>query len=339
MFVLVVLPTMGKTKMRLSSVEMSPLARDNYQYKAQKLVSILLYVYIGLTLSETVLLRLVGMDWFDAITHSFSTVATGGFSTKNLSIAHYNNFAIEFVVMFFMALSGIHFGLIFATFTGKRNNLFRSEVARFYIATFTIAGMLISLSLWGADIYGSIWESLRHGMFQSIAIITTTGFATADTTLWTSFSIIILIVLMFQCGCAGSTSGGIKSDRVWLAIKTLRAQILQQQHPRAVIRVRLNGVTQDEAFIGYSMLFIVVYILLVVVGSIVMAATGLDLMTSFSMVAASIGNIGPGFGDVGSMSNYAEVSPFAKTFCSLYMLLGRLEIFGLIQLLFFRWWR
>lgn len=339
MFVLIIMPSLGRTKMTLSNLEMSPLAKDNYKYKSQKIVQILLFLYVGMTALETVLLMFAGMNWFDALNHSFSTIATGGFSTRDLSIAYYNNAWIEVIIMVFMVLSAIHYGLIFATVTGKRNNIFRSEVARFFFATFLIGGILISISIWRAEQYPSFIESLRYGMFQSIATITTTGFAVADTTVWTSFAIMILILMMFQCGCAGSTSGGIKSDRIWLAFKVLRARILQQQHPNAIIPVKLNKVTQDDSVISFAMLFIVIYILIVLLGSIVVSATGLDLMTSFSMVAASMGNVGPGFGEVGPMANYSEISPGLQMFCTLFMLLGRLEIFGLIQLFLIKWWK
>lgn len=339
MFVLVILPTLGKTKMTLSSVELSPLAKDNYKYKAQKIMYILAFVYIGLTLLETVFLKIAGMNWFDAVNHSFSTIATGGFSTKNASIAYFDNLAIEIIITCFMVLAGVHFGLIFATVAGKKNNMFRNEVPRFYFATLLAFGIMIAVSLWYNNYYDTLPESLRYSMFQSAAIITTTGFATTDTTIWPSFAIMLLIFLMFQCGCAGSTSGGIKSDRVWLALKVIRAKFLKQQHPNAIIRIKLNGVTQDDSMIGFVMLFIVTYILIICIGTVIVTATGEDLMTSFSLVASSMGNVGPGFGSVGSMSNYSHLSPFIKIFSTIFMLLGRLEIFGLIQLFLMKWWR
>ena len=339
MFVLVVLPTVGRTKMTLSSVELSPMAKENYRYKTQKVIYILLSVYLGLTVLETICLKIAGMGWFDAINHAFSTVSTGGFSTKNASIAYYNSLAIEIIIMIFMLMSGLHFGLIFATLVGKRNNIFRNEVSRFYFATFLISGLLITFSLWHAGMYGSFFESLRYSLFQTAAIITTTGFATADTTLWTSLAIMLLLYLMFQCACAGSTSGGIKSDRVWLALKAIRLRILRQQHPNAVIRIKMNGVPQDNSVINFAMFFIVIYIMIICAGTIIVSATGEDLMTSFSLVATSMGNVGPGFGSIGSMSNYSEISSFVKIFSTIFMLLGRLEIFGLLQLFLMKWWR
>lgn len=339
MFVLVVLPTVGRTKMTLSSVELSPMAKENYRYKTQKVMYILLSVYLGLTVLETICLKIAGMGWFDAINHAFSTVSTGGFSTKNASIAYYNSLAIEIIIMIFMLMSGLHFGLIFATLVGKRNNIFRNDVSRFYFATFLIGGLLITFSLWHAGLYDSFFESLRYSLFQTAAIITTTGFATADTTLWTSLAIMLLLYLMFQCACAGSTSGGIKSDRVWLALKAIRLRILRQQHPNAVIRIKMNGVPQDNSVINFAMFFIVIYIMIVCAGTIIVAATGEDLMTSFSLVATSMGNVGPGFGSIGSMDNYSEISSFVKIFSTIFMLLGRLEIFGLLQLFLMKWWR
>lgn len=339
MFVLVVMPTLGKTKMTLSNVELSPLAKDNYKYKAQKITHILLSVYIGLTVLETICLKIAGMNWFDALNHSFSTVATGGFSTKNASIAYYNSAAVETISMIFMLMSGIHFGLIFATLTGKKNNIFRSETTRYYLGTFFVVGVLIAISLWNEGTYSTFMESLRYSLFQTAAIITTTGFATADTTVWSSLATILLLFVMFQCACAGSTSGGIKSDRVWLTVKAIRARILQQQHPSAVIRVKLNGVTQDDSVINSAMLFIVVYIMIVCAGTIIVTATGEDLMTGFSLVATSMGNVGPGFGSVGTMDNYSHLSPFIKIFSTIFMLLGRLEIFGLLQLFLMKWWK
>ena len=238
-----------------------------------------------------------------------------------------------------MLMSGLHFGLIFATLVGKRNNIFRNEVSRFYFATFLISGLLITFSLWHAGMYGSFFESLRYSLFQTAAVITTTGFATADTTLWTSLAIMLLLYLMFQCACAGSTSGGIKSDRVWLALKAIRLRILRQQHPNAVIRIKMNGVPQDNSVINFAMFFIVIYIMIICAGTIIVSATGEDLMTSFSLVATSMGNVGPGFGSIGSMSNYSEISSFVKIFSTIFMLLGRLEIFGLLQLFLMKWWR
>lgn len=339
MFALVIVPSLGRTKMTLSNVELSTLAKDNYKYRSQKVIQILLFVYVGITVCETLLLKIAGMNWFDAVNHAFSTVATGGFSTKNLSVAYFNSVWIEMIIMTFMVISGLHFGLIYATLMGKANNIFRSEVSRFYLICFSVVSVVVGVSIWLANIYPTIGTALRYASFQVASVLTTTGFATADSNLWTPLAVALLILMTLQCACAGSTSGGIKSDRVWLAFKVLHAKILQQQHPNAIIRIKLNNVVQDSALINFAMLFIVTYLMLVMIGTIVIAATGVDLFSSFSIIIACIGNVGPGFGEVSSMSNYSGLSPFVKIFSTLFMLLGRLEIFGLIQLFMLKWWK
>ena len=339
MFALAVLPALGNTRKMLYNVELSPMAKDNFRYKTPKIIRILLMVYIGITVSETVLLRTAGMDWFDAVTHSFSTVATGGFSTRNASIAAFDSFWIEQIITFFTLVSGLHFGLIYATLLGSRNNIFRSEITRFYFLTVAAATLLITFSLWHDRIYPTFWESLRQSLFQSVTMISTTGFATADTNLWTPLAMLILIWLSIQCACAGSTTGGIKCDRVLLAFKTIRAMMIRRQHPNAVIRVKLNGVILEQSVVDMAMLFIVFYLMLLALGTIVVAAFGMDLETSFSMTASCMANAGVGFGKAGSMSNYHDFPGAIKYICTVFMLLGRLEIFGLLQLFVTNWWK
>ena len=339
MFALVILPSMGQAKLRLSSVELSSMAKDNYRYRTQKILQVLLVVYVGLTLAETVLLRMAGMNWFDAVNHAFSTIATGGFSTKNLSIAYYNNIWIELIVGLFMTVSAIHFGLIFATMTGKSNNIFRSEITRYYLYSVLIGGLMVAFNLKAFDMYPTFLSACRYAFFHASSVASTTGFATADSSVWPGLSILVLLILTFQCGCTGSTSGGIKCDRMWLMFKTLKAQMLKHQHPNAIIRVKMNGVIQEDSVVNMAMLFIVFYILIVVVGTILVTAFGVDLLTSFGIVAASMGNVGSGFGEVGSMDNYHMLPVAVKFICSVIMLLGRLEIFGFLQLFLIKWWK
>lgn len=339
MFALVVLPSLGRNKLTLSSLELSTLAKDNYRYRAQIIVQILLVVYVGLTLLSTLLLKLAGMNWFDALCHAMSACATSGFSNKNASIAFYNSPMIDAILIFTMAMAGVHFGLIYATVTGKRNNIFRSEVARWYFIMLLTGGALIAVSLYAAEIYPTFITSFRHALFQFVSLVTTTGYATADSNQWTSFAIILLIFASIVCACAGSTSGGIKTNRLVLATKMMRARLRQQQHPNAIIRIRLDGIIQESEALHSVMIFIVTYLMLILLGTIVGTVFGIDLMTSFSAAVASIGNVGPGFGEIGSMDNYSALPAAFKLTNSLLMLLGRLEIFGLIQLFFIKWWR
>lgn len=339
MFALVVLPSIGRSKMMLSNVELSTMAKDNYRYHSQFVVQILLVVYVGLTVLSTLLLKLAGMNWFDALCHAMSACATSGFSTKNASIAYFNSPAIDTILIFTMIIAGIHFGLIYATVTGKRNNIFRSEVTRWYLGMLLAGGVLIAISLYAADIYPTFSASFRHAMFQFASLVSTTGFATADSNTWTPFAIILLIFGSLVCACAGSTAGGIKVNRLVLSGKMLRARLQQQQHPNAVIRIRLDGAIQESEMLYSVMVFIVTYLMLVLAGTIFGTMLGVDLTTSFTGSVASIGNVGPGFGEVGSMDNFSAMPAGFKISNTLLMLLGRLEIFGLIQIFFIKWWK
>ena len=339
MFALLILPSLGTNKMALSGIELSSLAKDNYRYRAQMVVKILLAVYIGLTIISTLLLKVAGMRWFDAINHAMSACATGGFSTKNASIGFYDSPLIEWILIVVMFVSSLHFGLIYSTFARKSNNIFRSEVVRVYVAIIVVATLCIAASLYAFDIYPNIFTSLRQSVFQVVSLITTTGFATANTNLWTPFAIVILIIVSIICGCAGSTSGGVKVDRVLLYAKVLKARLRGQQHPNAIIRVRLDGILQEERQVNTVNLFITTYFVLILFGTLTSTLWGMDLLTAFSSSVSFIGNVGPGFGTVGSYDNYAALPSFLKIQGSVLMLMGRLEIFGFIQFLFIRMWR
>ena len=220
MFALLILPSLGRNKLTLSNVELSTLAKDNYRYRTQIIVQILLVVYVGLTVVSTLLLKMAGMNWFDSLCHAMSACATSGFSTKNASVAYFNSPMIDTILIFAMATAGIHFGLIYATVTGKRSNIFRSEVTRWYLGMLFAGGLLIAVSLYAADIYPAFTSAFRHGLFQFVSVVTTTGFATADSNQWTSFAVILLIFGSIVCACAGSTAGGIKTNGLVLAGKS-----------------------------------------------------------------------------------------------------------------------
>lgn len=340
MFALVILPSIGKSKMMLSHFELSSLAKDNFNlYRTPTVVRIILSVYIGMTAVSTLALKLCGMTWFDSVCHAMSACSTCGFSTKNLSIGWFNSPLIEMVIIITMMTAGIHFGLIFATITRKKNNIFRSEITRSYFATIAIAAVLIGISLWAADIYPTIFSSLRYALFHTVSLLTTTGFTTADCNTWTSFAMLLLIFCSIVCACAGSTSGGLKMDRLLLAIKMLRNRLRSQQHPNAIFRTKVDGMPQDKEMLNGVMVYIVTFLLLIFAGTFTNTLLGADLMTGFSAAVACIGNVGPGFGEVGTMDNYSLLPALMKFNLTALMLFGRLEIFGLIQLFFIRWWR
>ena len=339
MFALLILPSLGTNKMALSGIELSSLAKDNYRYRSQMVVKILLVTYIGLTIISTIALKFAGMRWFDAVNHAMLACATGGFSTKNSSVGFYDSSLIEWILIATMFLSSLHYGLIYSTFTRKANNIFRSEVVRVYFAIIVCATLFIAASLYFADIYPNIFTSLRQSVFQVVSIITTTGFATANTNLWTPFAVVILIMLSIVCACAGSTSGGAKVDRILLYFKVLVARLRGQQHPNAVIRIRLDGILQEDRQVNTVTLFLTTYFVLILLGTLTSTLFGLDLLTAFSSSVAFLGNVGPGFGEVGSLDNYAAMPSILKIQGSILMLMGRLEIFGFIQFLFIRMWR
>jgi trk system potassium uptake protein TrkH len=339
MFALVILPSIGKSKMMLSNVELSSLAKDNFNYRTQTVVRIVLSIYIGLTLVTIVALKLSGMCWFDALCHAMSACSTCGFSTKNLSVGHFNSPVIEIVLMVAMLIAGMHFGLIYATIMRKQNNIFRSEITRTYLGMFVLSALFIAISLRFADIYPTITSSLRHAAFQTASLMTTTGFATADCNTWTPFAILILLFCSLVCGCAGSTSGGLKIDRLVLAVKMLKNKLQIQQHPNAIRRIKVDGYVQDQDMLNSVMVYIVAFMLLILAGTFINTLFGLDLMTGFSASLACASNVGPGFGEVGTMYNYSQMPAIVKISMSMMMLFGRLEIFGLIQLFFIRWWK
>ncbi len=335
MFVLLILPHSTSTRLTLLNAEMSELSKLNFRYKARKIIHVLAIVYVGLTLLQTIILSLLGMSLFDAVNHSFATIATGGFSTKNSSVAYFNSAMIESIIMLFMILSGIHFGLLYGTITFKNENIFNSPVVKAFISILAIGILLVSSKLYFAGFY-DFWNSLRYGAFQVISLGTTTGFATTDSANWPAFTHIILIYFTIQCGMVGSTSGGLKFDRIYLFFKSLRKQLTLLQHPRAVVLIRINNRPISEHLETLTLVFLVLYIFTLFITTIILTSLDVDLYTAFSASIATIGNVGPGFGEVSSLSNYAGIPDFGKFVLSINMILGRLEIFNIIALLMIR---
>jgi trk system potassium uptake protein TrkH len=337
-FVLAVLPYMGKPGMILYRTEMSSLAADNFQYRSQKTMQILLVIYVGLTLVETVSLFFCGMSLFDAVTHSFATIATGGFSPKNLSVGYYKSVAIEIVIIVFMILSGIHFGLLFAVFTGKISELWKSSIIRYYLLALTAGIIATTVSIHGSQLC-SWTDALRYAAFQVISIGTSTGFATTDSSVWPPFAQLLIIFFTLKCACAGSTSGGIKVDRIVLFWKGIVKRVKKMQHPALVIKIKVDTVAVDDDVVEVNILFISFYIGIVFLSALILTGLGMDILSAFSGSAATMGNVGPGFGMVGSMSNFSQIPTLGKWVLTATMLLGRLEIFGLILFLSLSSWK
>ena len=338
-FMLYILPSVGINRARITKMEISVLSRENYRFKIKETIKRIATVYFGITFLSMVGFMLAGMNLFDAVNHAFSVVSTGGFSTKNLSIGAYDSVAVEMVANIFMLAASLHFGLIYALVVKGSFNLFKSPVIRFYIAVVTIATIIIAFNLLLSQNADSIWGALRLALFQVVSIASTTGFATADTSVWPNLSILILIYLSIQCGCSGSTSGGIKSDRILIFFKSLPVQLKKVLHPKAVLHVRLGDSLISHTMVADITMYMLIYMLILFVCALLLCIMGVDFMDSFTSSIASIGNVGPGFGNVGSYGNFSSIPAMGRVVVSVEMLLGRLEIYSLIIVLLISKWK
>lgn len=317
----------------LVSSETSSLAREYFKGGKRGFVRIMMLTYTTITLISFLCLKFAGMGWFDALAHAMSACSTCGFSTKNSSIAFFDNPLVETILIFSMLSGAVNFTLLYSTIIpgrNKRNYILKSEVFRVFIILTAIAVLLVTVSLKINHLYDANGQSFRHAIFQTVSIATTTGFATADTNVWPPFCIGILIVCSIICGCAGSTSGGIKIDRMVIVGKGIRQNIHQFRNPSLVLRSRFDGRFCSPDEINQAQLFILMYIGLIFIGAELNILAGMDLRSGISAAIACMGNVGPGFGMVGSVSNYADLPVTVKLSSMVLMLAGRLEIYPLI---------
>jgi trk system potassium uptake protein TrkH len=337
-FTLAILPAMGVGGYQIFKAETPGPIAGRIVPKIKDTAKILYVVYVGLTLSQIILLRLGGMNLFDSAVHTFGTVGTGGFSTKNTSIGYYNSTYIYLVISIFMVLSGVNFSLYYALLKGKWKDVIKNEELLFYLGVIGVSVILIALSI-NANIYNNIGESLKQSFFQVSSVITTTGYATTDYDKWTTFSKGILFTLLFFGPCAGSTGGAIKSIRLLVLLKLIKREISKALHPRAIIPVKIGqNALSSETLSGISSFF-VLYIVVFVLGTIALSLEGKGLITASSAAAATLGNVGPGFELVGPACNYNSFSNISKYIMSGLMLLGRLELFTVIALFSREFWR
>ena len=328
-FLLLILPDTSAFKFRLSHLELSSIAKEGYRYKSGKTVRVITFTYIGLTIAEFFCLWAAGMTPFDAINHSFSTIATGGFSTKNTSIMFYDSNAINIIIMVFMTLASMHFGVIFASIATRSFKPLKHPITRYYLLVILILSALATLSL---SIQGGFGfrEALMSGSFQVISFISTTGFGQSDNAMWPIMANAILLFAGFHCGCAGSTTGGIKADRMYIALKGIAGDFRKRLSPSAVMRVRVGEACVAEDTVASIFLFIVLYIIVLFLSFVAVLLCGVDIADAFSGTLASLGNVGPGLGTLGTMGNYASQPEVAKFIYTMDMFLGRLEIFPIL---------
>lgn len=329
----IVISTRNDLQAQMACMELSSIAKEYYRGRRKQFIYRILIVYVGLTLASTYGLHLAGMTWFDAVTHAMSACSTCGFSTKNISVAAFDNPVVEAILCVSMLLASINFSLIFSTFWpsgANRKNLFNTKIVKVFIGSVFLGILCMTANLLITKTYQSFAEAFRVASFQMCSITTTTGFATTDTNLWPAFSIAVLLIGSMVCGCSGSTSGGIKIDRVWFALKGSAEMIKTLSHPNKYDYVRMDGSTKSEDEVSSVISFIMLYIVTVGIGMVVYTLNGMDFLTGLSASIACLGNVGPGFGVIGSMGNYAGLSDFLKLFSTGMMLLGRLEIFPVL---------
>ena len=336
--VIAILPYLGVGGMQLFRAEVPGPTPERLGPRITQTAKLLWLVYFGLTVGQAVLYVLGGMDPFDAVNHSFSTLATGGFSTKNASIAAYESAYIQWVTIAFMYLAGVNFSLHFKAATG-RPGYFRDQEWRFFTLVILAATSLITAANLASRNYGSIERAIRDAAFQATSITSTTGFVSADYELWIPGSQMVLFALFFVGGMAGSTGGGIKTVRVMLLIKQTANELRRHLHPRAVLVTRIGRQPVKEDVLANVVGFVILYLLLCLVGALLMGIMGSDPLTAISASLATVGNIGPGFGQVGAVDNYGWMSGTELSLLSFLMLAGRLEIYTVLLLFHPETWK
>lgn len=334
-----ILPFLGVGGMQLYRAEVPGPSKDRLTPRITTTAKLLWGVYLLLTLSETLLLKVVGkMDWFDAVCHSFATVATGGFSTRSASIGAYDSICVETIIIIFMFLSGINFTLHYYALTGKPGRYFRDPECRGYFIAMAAAALLITFNIWCAN-YGSFGHCFRDALFTSTSVLTTTGFCTADYDRWPDFSRYLLIVLMFIGSCAGSTSGAIKMMRINILIRKAIREIQLFFRPLAVIQLKYKGQVVEQETIAHINAFFIMYVMTFVVATLLMCLYCPDIDSAASAVATTLGGVGPGLAAVGPTRNFAEIAPLGQGILILCMLLGRLEFYTVLTLCLPEFWK
>ncbi|MBC8753443.1 TrkH family potassium uptake protein [Kordia sp. YSTF-M3] len=345
-----ILPLLGIGGMQLFAAEAPGPSADKLHPRITDTAKRLWLIYVGYTVAETILLNIAGMSFFDAINHALCTLSTGGFSTKDASIAHWNGQPIiQYIIILFMFLAGTNFVLSYFAFKGRVQKIIKDEEFKVYailIGIFTIIATMIvyfqadvSQSAYHPMVWGEFESSFRHSLFQVIAVVTTTGFVTANFTSWTTFLTIFFFGLMFLGGSAGSTSGGVKVVRHLLMIKNGLLEFKRTLHPRAIIPVRYNNKSVSEHIVYNILGFFILYMLLFIIGALVLGFVGLDFESAIGGAASSLGNVGPALGDLNPLENYNKIPAFGKWWCAFLMLLGRLELFTVLILITPFFWR
>ncbi len=327
-----ILPFLGIGGMQLYKAEVPTPVPDKLQPRIRDTAMILWKVYALITVLQVAALWAGGMSFYDAVNHALTTLPTGGFSTKNASVAQFDSLYFDLVISFFMLLAGINFSLHYQMLRGKPLAFWRDSECRFFLGAVLVLTLIVSFDIW-RTVYASLGEALRYGLFQVLSIVTTTGYATADYEQWPAMSQLILLLCMFLGASAGSTGGGMKCLRIMLCFKFCYKELFSLIHPRAVSHVKIAGKAVPDDVLRSVLGFLALYMGLFGLCSVLLAGLGVDFTTAFGAVAATLGNIGPGFGMVGPVENYAQIPYAGKWLLIWCMLLGRLEIYTVVILL------
>ncbi|HKJ06420.1 MAG TPA: potassium transporter TrkG [Flavobacteriaceae bacterium] len=347
-----ILPLLGIGGMQLFMAEAPGPSADKMHPRITETAKRLWLIYFSLTFAEFFLLKIAGMNWFDAINHAMATMSTGGFSTKNASIAHWNGTpVVQYIIIAFMFIAGTNFILTYFALKGRIRRVIFNEEFKYYFFGIFLASILIGIAILSFQDpnlvtsvahpkpFGEIESAIRHAIFQVTSIITTTGFVTADFTMWNSFATLLMFSLFFLGGSAGSTSGGVKIVRHVIMIKNSLLEFKKLLHPNAILPVRYDGSGVSQQIVYNILAFFVLYMGIFITSSIVLSFLGLGFLSAMGATTSSLGNIGPAIGSVSPVDNFAHLSIPAKWFCSFLMLIGRLELFTVLILLTPFFWK
>lgn len=337
-FSLAILPMLGAGGMQLFKAEVPEIGVDKLRPRIIDMAKSLWYIYAGLTAILAVLLYLAGMGLFDAVCHAFTTMATGGFSTKSASIAYFQSGYIDAIITVFMFLAGINFSLHFYAFKGKLSKFPQSSEFKFYCLV-TLVSIIMITAATMQSVYSSIGEALRYASFQAVSVMTTTGYATADYEIWPVVSQVHLLALMFFGGMVGSTGGGMKQVRILLMLKQAYRELYFLIHPHALTVLKLDNKNVPKETLGGIWGFLFLFILITVIATLCMSALGTDIVTSASTVISAMSNVGPALGDAGPADNYSSLPMPGKWILAACMLIGRLEIYTVIVLFMPMFWK
>ncbi len=329
-FLLLIIPGSSQMRLRLTSLELSSLSKREYRSGVNKTVYIFTYVYFGMMAASFLLYVMAGMSPFDAINHAMSVTATGGFSTRNLSIGAYNSVSIDLVTMLFMLLSSIHFGMVFVAVATRSLKPFRNEIFKFYIWTLAVTSVIVAMSLRVHGIERTWGDALLSGSFHILSFASTTGFSIADNSMWPVLPSAMLVFVGIWCGMAGSTSGGVKSDRALLLCKEIKYQLRMVLHPASVNEIRVNGrvVRQDD--VTPHILYIALYFMVVIISVAACLVLNPDNSHALTATLTSLSNVGISVGDLGSLNSFNAEPSAAKFMYTLDMFLGRVEIYPIL---------